>query len=1714
MVDAKTQRRPLRMRILSGVLAMAVALAGIFGYNTKEETAPEAEAVAATLATITAALTVAKNAKDLICGTDSEDDVRTCADKVFKGDDDDVKDAIAKCHKKHGDDGEKLDKCIEEALEDEEEEETDQMQRQELFNFYRMQSALAAFYGNQRTGVSTGGGADKEEEEESTIPTTPGEVVDEVVARATGNEDVDKSFRDTWGVVLDNPANAGIFVGYDDHHTFWEDQSSGAWGGNQTAGANAVYNHSVMTPAVTPEGIYSYMLFGATLHGLGLDQVSGTGNNQGISDGAGRFVMGSTMLLAFILSGMIDVIFAVVLNILQILNPFSFLYKGVNSWNDTGYAKSLPNETPDTMDSLAELISDLYDAAINFGWHVTVPVSLGMFLIGALMFRRTDNWQRGKKVAFRAFFLAIGIPLVGVTYTGALVSMQGAATTSASANSSKVVLSNYVDYERWANEYRLTIPDGAKVTWDVAGHQPTQDSQAGVRRTAFLINTMINPNFAALFPNASQATESMSYANSTGYMTDAMTTGVRPGEDKKHGDIYTNKEERGAYTDTIDLLARYTKSQALSGAAYGSAATDWILSESKLDRATEEEKAEAEERTEEDENAGDMPLTWISEWNTVADLEGKTQEDILNNPLLIVRTGLKANIQGDKANPTTVSFSTDGDAIKSARAKQCGPGMVSMEQSAAVTTPTKALDKLGFGGIADMMDSIVNTFVKADGANGEMSNRITSCNLAPLAMYNYLNSSFNNHQVTVDSANRASSNNARSLHQAVTGVGAGAASVIYWFSAMSLLMSFVIIGVFYAFAMLFNCIKRSIQLILAVPFAMTGFMAGIAKVIVYSIVMILEIFGTLFIYRVVQEFLMVVPRMLEAPLIALFGQGEGSGFASLGALLGLASMFNENEVLVTLLITLVATGGIIIFTLMALRLRSSLISAMDEAATRVVNKFLDTNVSGGSEGAGGTMASLAGRTATMAMMYNGMGGGDNDDAGVATGPDGENIDPDSANDAGNTGGDGDGDGDGGRNRSLFSGRSAKNLGMALPPLLAGGYGAEKLADMMGGADEGIETMAQNTDTGGDVDGADFVPASLQTSDGPVTPDELQGNALQTADGGYLQDADGNAVADGDVADVNEAGNLIDHNGNEILDAQGNPIAGSDYYGDDATIASAAERNADAADGLASRTDIRGNLTDEHGNTMLDSNGAPIAADNVAGVNEAGNLIDAQGNEITDAQGNPIAGDDFGMGANTTVGDSVASGPMSDQDLAQRVQEQGQLSEPAAFEAVSAETSHVMPGGDDNVATGTPDQAGELVTAGVGQSEAVATGASDVAGGEKQLGSLESEGLATEPQTVGEAIAQGRDEIQGMASGAAHAFAHAGETMSAEGGAVDANQLADMNDATRAASTGVPESAIAQAGADVAGQQASLDAFNAPEAIAQGNNPLAQAGAQAAESMQSSLAGQAEAAGYASVQQAQADNFAQAGGTQAVMAQVARDSGLASGGMNTAAAAALGAAGMMAAGNGAGNAVPAATGGSEPSAPRVEYPSERGSAQPSQQPQRDYTPPQATPASPATPVTQASAGSTGGASSNPMGDMMRAQIAGQVVTGMVNRAAPNRSSVFHEATKSPAQGAPAGNKQQQHRQSAVGTIADGVMRGGMRNVRYNAMSQQAAQQAGQRDDSRARGDRGRDDRERDGDDQQSRSLREGAMPRSGRDPLGRSPGEQGGPQGSGPGTVNV
>lgn len=1707
MKDTQHTRRSFTTRLMSGVLAFMVAISAIFGHSARDDNAPEAEAAgtAALLTSVVGVLTAGKEIADAVCGEDSGG-IRGCAQQLLE-DGSEYKDALEACSDVPVDE---RDKCIEEALaeeEEEEEEEPDQT-RQELYTFYRMQSALTAFYGNQRTGVDSSGetesSSDEEEEDEDS------EGASNPLGLGSTNADVDKSFRETWSVVLDSPANAGIFVGYDDFHTFPEDRSAGAWGGNQTAGSNAVYTHALMnTSEGAPQGIKDYMLFGATLHGLGLDQTSGTGNNQGVSDGAGRFIMGSTMMVAYVASGMIDVIFELILNILQVLNPFAFFYKGAQQFSQNGYAASLPQDVPGPMKSLAEFITKIYDGAVNFGMFVTVPVTLGLFIMGALMFRRTDNWQRGKKVATRVVFLVVGIPLIGVTYTGALTSMAGAAVSSGSANSTKIIISNYVDYEKWANQYRLAIPKGAKVEWDDSAGEPTKDAQSDVRRTTYLINTMINEDWAKMLGEGQD--ENMSYANGAGYMNDMMTTGTRPGwygEESGIGGVNrADAYSKDGYTATIDLLGRYTGSQALSGAAYGSAATDWILNKAGLDQQNSADREAIEKAREEagdEEGAMNNQLSWIADWNTVADLEPKTTDEIMQNPLLVVRSGLEASTDNG-----VVRFNTSDAALSASAAKNCMPGTVSAEQNSAFDVIDKGLGATLGGLGTDRLAAVREALTTGGGGSGEFSNEVLDCNLAPVAMYNYLNSAFNNQQVTVDSANRSSSNNARSLHQSVAGVGTGAAAVVYWFSAMSLLMSFVIIGFVYAFSMLFNCIKRGIQLIMAVPFALIGFMAGIAKVVVYAIVMILEILGTLFVFRVVQEFLMTIPQMIEAPLIAVFGAGNvNSDFALLGAIAGMASLFEQNKVAVTLLITLAASAGVIIFTLVALRLRSSLVAALDEAATRMINKFLDTNVSAGGQGGRAGMAAMAGRTATMAMMYNGMNGGDGNDAdaGVAAGADGAG----GASDAGTIGsGDPDDpDGSSGSGSSTFGDRMRAMIPGLGGAAAAGTIGSE-LTD--GGADPGIETMAQTTDAS--TDGAGEFNTASYSSDA-ISPDELQGQALQDAEGNYLTDIDGNAVTEGDIASTNAAGNLVDYNGNEIVDAQGNPVSGEDYYGDSATIAPASERNELARESLAQHTDASGNMTAANGDVVTDAQGNPVRAEDVAGVNAAGNLVDSSGNEIVDANGEAISGEALGMPANSSVEDNVATGQASDYELADQVRNNGGLSTPTeavatgsetvsgsgAFEGVTAGNEVVdgVAASDtadtvDSVATGQSDNTMKLAAVGAA---AGAAGASALGNGEKQLGQLNSEAYAADvdggsvdgvatgsedagvatgqasgtPQTVGEAFSHAGDQMSERIGAAHQAWTQAGSEMSAPGGLVSADAIASGSAEQRAAATGVPVEAL---------NNASGGPVNA---YGGGHNDMGSAQGVVDDLNDNVIRGSA-ASEAASTPVAQSGAGSIAGVSPAVAGGVA---GLAGGQL----------AGMRAAGN---QSVP----NMQPATP----------AQPGQPGE---------PGQSGAPVAgEAAAGRGGqsggsGSSNNPMRQMMAANMVGGAVSAGVRAAGPSQNSVARDATSSVAQNGRTGNRAQRT-PGVAAQIAQTGSQMMQRNMRYNMY----AEAARQNDTGRGRDERMRArDTERDRDPRSDlRENREGqggsaaqtGSPSARGGSMGRSPGGSGA---DGSGTVNV
>lgn len=220
-------------------------------------------------------------------------------------------------------------------------------------------------------------------------------------------------------------------------------------------------------------------------------------------------------------------------------------------------------------------------------------------------------------------------------------------------------------------------------------------------------------------------------------------------------------------------------------------------------------------------------------------------------------------------------------------------------------------------------------------------------NMSALSMYNYLNTSFSKSSATVYSSSNAVSSATREYHNSVNLVGSAGVSWLYWVNGAVTLLCFIVLGLGYAFGMFTGAIKNSLHIITAVPFATLGSMAGIAKVVIYTFTMITEIIATMFIYRLVQEIILSIPGIFEGGLEHMFNSMGGFG------------VYLKNSGNVTLFTSLVSTVLLILLTWKMMHFRGAFVKGLNEAVTKIIDKFLDTNVAPPA-GGGKLMPALAG----------------------------------------------------------------------------------------------------------------------------------------------------------------------------------------------------------------------------------------------------------------------------------------------------------------------------------------------------------------------------------------------------------------------------------------------------------------------------------------------------------------------------------------------------------------------------------------------------------------------------------------------------------------------------------------------------------------------------------------------------------------------------------
>lgn len=653
-----------------------------------------------------------------------------------------------------------------------------------------------------------------------------------------------------WTTIAQNASEGGDLIGYGDDNI----SSFTGWLVSKTTGAsNTVGYDSLKARDANSDGyggVLAYAQYGSLLSGLGLDSTS-----TGLGLHLTNVFFGGIMVMLYLLAGGIDTIFSAVAWILDLLNPFRMFYQAVSA-SSASLADGMTDGqgVPVWMQSLSTWVSDWYQVLVNMSWTVLMPLFLVTFVTSAFLWKKGQALSGLKKLLVRVVFLAFGLPLIGSLYTATLSTMKDA-SAGAGMGATRVVVSTFVDFENWAKNSRLAVPEGATLAWDNFNQAPTGDSVNKLRQTTAAINGIAHPG------KEFEGVSSLGVSR-----LGSLTAEAAKADESSIGN------SAKTYGATMGVLLRYLTAQRYEASDFETAIKGRL-------------GQEASEPTTAGQYVQQCATTWFN-----VQVDGSTKPDASSggscstvkasdNPILKVGSGsgLHADSRGN-----FVVFSTQGTS------------------------------------------SPENKVVLGKQPQG--------ANLSPLSMYNYLNTSFDKNALTVYSSSNAVSQATREYHASVNLVGSSGVNWLYWLNSSTTLFCFVVLGLGYALGMLTGAVRNTMRIITTVPFATLGSLAAIAKVLIYTFTMITEIIGTMFIYRLVQEFIVSVPSIFEGGLEHMYNSLGGFGD------------YLRNSGYVTLFTAIVTTVVLLLLTVKMMHFRGAFVKGLNEVVTKIVDKFLDVNV--------------------------------------------------------------------------------------------------------------------------------------------------------------------------------------------------------------------------------------------------------------------------------------------------------------------------------------------------------------------------------------------------------------------------------------------------------------------------------------------------------------------------------------------------------------------------------------------------------------------------------------------------------------------------------------------------------------------------------------------------------------------------------------------------
>jgi hypothetical protein len=626
--------------------------------------------------------------------------------------------------------------------------------------------------------------------------------------------------------------------------------------------------------------LQSYAYYGSSLQLLGIDASMGNGL---FGFHPIRLVAGALMWLSYIIVSFIEKIFLLAILILKVTNPFMWFangFKYVWTSGDSGPLAGLTN-----------VVSTMYRSMASFGWLVMVPIVIASLIIMTIFIgngRQSPQMDQRRRSKFRYgiiyfLFLSIGVPFLGTAYTAGLDAMSDAFGTGFAANSfsaDSVILSTYVDNEKWIENNRMYLPSSSVVVWDKDAGDVTSQSKAAVRQTALAINAL---NYGAA-RDAANATD----PDSWNY----------------------NKEATDTTTNALNvstLLWRYMMGDTYSPGTWENKVKAYLL-----------EKSE-----------GSNGKAWTDALSTSA-----TE--------LTSREGFKylgyvdANVTGLKNSGVTI----DGEWWKFwSKGEITFGGQPNLFLNKGYADGGDGGITIVDGGRYLTLKS--NRAISNDGRAMFGNDNAT---MSYLEMYNYLNTKFASNKLSVYSTKMLASNLTRESHATVNQVGAGVVhKMLIFFNAGAILMGLAFLAVGYAFGMLIGAFRRYTSVVSSIFMGTLGFQKGMVQAVAGTIMLIVETLGTLVIYEFLKTLYIGVPSIIETAILSTGltrGNASGStGLVSSGLLNFRTPSIDGIEFILMVIGLLLSTIILIWLTFVLMKIRQPIINVMDTTFTDLINRL-------------------------------------------------------------------------------------------------------------------------------------------------------------------------------------------------------------------------------------------------------------------------------------------------------------------------------------------------------------------------------------------------------------------------------------------------------------------------------------------------------------------------------------------------------------------------------------------------------------------------------------------------------------------------------------------------------------------------------------------------------------------------------------------------------